>query len=347
MKITYQEKIQGYLLTSVKFDFSIYEKRILRQLVEAARADTKSIEFNKPHTVERSTLGNRVFKISLSDFKKHKDDNNYAQIRKALLSLSNKIIEYETDDEWKRMAIIEKPKIDKYSSFTTFEVQVEIWDAVLELGKNYSNQKIDNVLSLKSIYSIRFLKLFENNQEPVTFYIDDLKKRFDIEDRYISRPADFIKNVVEIAKRELDKKSEQSFSYEALKEGRKITKIRFIPKSLTTDTIYKMDDNKVQKEVPHRFGTSDDLLKFLNGLGFTKNGIRNNLELFQDLSELQDIHLFLKKIFKKAANAHNPQGYMIAAMRRAVSKGKTETGYNALEKAHVSGLIQQLVWNKK
>lgn len=342
MKIANWEMILNNLLTLARFDFSVYEKRILRQLIEAARADTKSTEIDKSYTVEESTRGDRTLKMSLSDFKKHGDDNNYAEIKKALLSLSNRIIEYETDAEWRRMAIIEKPKIDRYSSFATFKAQAEIWGALLELGRKYSVQKIEDALSFKSIYSMRFLELFENNPEPVTFFIDDLKKRFHIENRYISRPADFIKNVVEVAKRELDEKSEQSFSYEALKEGRKITKIRFIPKSLTADTVHKVGDNKVQKEVPHRFSTSDDLLEFLNGLGFTKNGIINNLELFRDLGELRDPYLFLKRIFKKAGNAHNPQGYMITAMRRAVSKGKTDTGYSALERAHVSGLIEQL-----
>ena len=56
--------------------------------------------------IPRNTFGDKVLKMSLSDFKKHQDDKNYIEIKKALISLFGKKIEFETEDEWKRIGIL-------------------------------------------------------------------------------------------------------------------------------------------------------------------------------------------------------------------------------------------------
>jgi plasmid replication initiation protein len=341
MRVTNKKLIQDYVLTSAKFDFSTYEKRILYRIIEFTQEDLEEKKLEDSEMIQTNTFGDRVLKMSLSDFKKHQCDNNYIEIKKALTSLSGKIIEFETKTEWKRIGIVEKPRVDRYSSFANFVIPSEIWNALRELGKGYSKDIIEAALSFNSIYSIRFVELFGNSPKPVTFRIDDLKKRFDIEDKY-QRPADFIKNVIEVAKREHDKKLSPSFNYQIIKEGRKMTKIRFVPKRIPTNEGSELDITKSENKVSHRFNLPNDLLMFLNGLGFSHDGIRNNLQLFKDLAGQQDLYIFLTRVFKKAGTAHNPQGYMIGAMRTALSKRKTNTEYNGDEKTHVLDLVRQL-----
>jgi len=347
MKIVNKEVIQSYLVTSAKYNFSAYEKRIMYRIIEIAQADLKGKKLDRNYTIDKSLFDDRIIKMDLSAFKKHKDDKNYVEIKKALTALRNKTIEYETDAEWKLIGIIEKPKVDKYSSFATFEVQPEIWSALLKFDKGYSKYELEAAMSFNSVYAMRFFELFSNNMKPMTLRIDDLKERFGISEKYIGKPANFIKRVVDVAKSELDKKSEYSFNYKTVKEGRKITMVTFIPKHIPSNKNPGLEIKKLQKKVSLRFDLSQDLLKFLNDLGFTHDGVRNNLKLFKDLNEHQDLYGFLKKVSRNAEKAKNPQGYIIAAMRTALSKGKSDGEINTEERAHMTNLLEQLGQDKK
>lgn len=347
MKIKDKEVIQSYLVTSAKYSFSAYEKRVMYRIIEMAQADIKGKKLDDGYIINKTLFEDRVITMPLSVFKKHEADNNYVEIKKALTSLRNKTIEYETEREWKLIGIIEKPKIDKYSSFVNFEIQPEIWQAILTFDKGYSKYELEAAMSFTSVYAMRFFELFSDNMNPMTLRIDVLKERFGIADKYIGSSANFIKKVIIPAQKELNEKSQYSFNYKTIKEGRKITKIKFIPKRIPENANPELEVKKLQKKVSLRFDLSQDLLKFLNDLGFTHDGVRNNLKLFKDLNEHQDLYGFLKKVSRNAEKAKNPQGYIIAAMRTALSKGKSDGEINTEERAHMTNLLEQLGQDKK
>jgi plasmid replication initiation protein len=113
-----------------------------------------------------------------------------------LNKLNDKKIEYEDDRIWKPIRLIEKPQINKYSDSVTFEVQPEIYEAILSFSKGFRRLELKTAMEFKSVYSMRFYELLSCQKNPLTYTIDHLKIMFNIEDKYIDRPADFIIKVI-------------------------------------------------------------------------------------------------------------------------------------------------------
>lgn len=100
---------------------------------------------------------------------------------------------------------------------------------LLELKKNFTSYKLENVVKLKSTYAIRIyelLKQYERLQER-TFLLTDLRKMLGAENIY---PAygNFKQRVIVPAQKELKKKTDISFEIEEVKVGRRVDKVKFI-----------------------------------------------------------------------------------------------------------------------
>lgn len=343
MKINNKEIIQSYLMTSAKYVFSIYEKRIMYKIIEMAQADMKGKKLNSSYSINKTLFDDRIIKMRTSDFLKNNEDNNYTEVKKALTSLRNKTIEYETDSEWKLIGIIEKPKVNKYKSFVEFEIQPEIWNAILNFRKGYSKYELEVAMSFNSVFSMRFYELFSNNMKPLTFSVKELKERFGIAEKYKNRPANFIIKVVDVAKKELDIKSEVSFNYKAIKEGRKITKIQFTPIYIKANICPDKKEQDLQKRVSLHFDFDKKFLSYLKEIGFTNQGIYNNIKLFRELNKKADLYGFIKNISRNASNAKNPQGYVIGAMKTYLEKMKFEVKTDPKDRKKMDDLLNGLV----
>ena len=342
MKIQNKEVIQSYLMTSAKYMFSTVEKRIMYKIIEMVQGDIEGKKLNKDYSITKTLFNDRIVKIKTTSFLKHESDRNYGQIKEALTSLRNKTIEFEKDGVWKLIGIIEKPKIDAYKSYVQFEVQPEIWEAVLNFDKGYSKYELEVAMSFNSVFSMRFYELFNAyNRKPMTIRIDTLKERFGITDKY-KLTADFIKNVVKKAKNELDEKCEYSFNYSTIKEGRKITKICFVPTHIPSNGNDEAKAKKLQKEVSLRHDFDKHFLKYLNDIGFTNQGVRNNIALFRKMNKEADLFGFIKDISRKASEARNPQGYVIGAMKTYLKKIEFVVKVDEEERAKMNDILGDL-----
>ena len=99
---------------------------------------------------------------------------------------------------------------------------------LLQLKKEFTSYKLENVVKLKSSYSIRIyelLKQYEKIQER-TFDLNDLRKLLGAEDVY-PKYGNFKQRVLIPAQKELKKKTDISFEIDEIKKGRKVEKVRF------------------------------------------------------------------------------------------------------------------------
>jgi hypothetical protein len=99
---------------------------------------------------------------------------------------------------------------------------------LLQLKKEFTSYKLENIVKLKSSYSIRIyelLKQYEKIQER-TFFLTDLKQMLGVEDIY---PAygNFKQRVLVPAQKELKKKTDISFEIVEIKACRRVEKICF------------------------------------------------------------------------------------------------------------------------
>lgn len=137
---------------------------------------------------------------------------------------------------------------------------------------------------------MRFYELLSGQKTKLIYSIDQLKEMFLVADKY-KLTADFIRKVVEPAKKELDDLAPYSFEWSANKEGRKIVSINFYPiyKPENRDTeLYKQE---LQKQTSLSWDLNKQVLDYLkDSIGFTPKELKNNRDLFITAQmELPDI----------------------------------------------------------
>jgi plasmid replication initiation protein len=150
---------------------------------------------------------------------------------------------------------------------------------------------------------------------------------FRVEKKY-KLTADFIRWVVEPAKRELDAKSPYSFEYTPLKTGRKITSIKFYPVEIPQNKDEELEKYALQKQISPSLMFNDKMnWQYLREhYNFSMPELQNNIDLFKRAEkEIPDFLRFMSEVKAKANRASNPKGYLINALRKKLgisTKGK-------------------------
>ena len=144
IRITNKDVIQSYLMTVSKYDFSVYEKRILYRLVEAMQCEIEGEKLYPGLRIEKNLYDDRVVLMPISAFLANDDDENYTRVKKALLALRNKSFEFDDGQVWKVIGIIEKPQFDYKRGWVRFEIQPEVYNAVLNFSKGLQKIRTQN-----------------------------------------------------------------------------------------------------------------------------------------------------------------------------------------------------------
>ena len=311
---TTRQVVQSYLFTTAVYDFNVYEKRIIYNLVRLAQSQLEGVKLSDSlYKIDHAYKDYIVVELPISDFLTDQDDKNHSRIKAALKSLHQKTFTYQEDGVWECFSIIANPKIRLRSSKVSFIVDSRVWDVLLNFTKGFSRYDLEIAFKLESTYSMRFYELLAGQKEPIAYSIENLRKEFKLDGKY-KLNKDFIRRVVESAKNELDLKSPVTFTFRPLKEGKKITRIMFYP--------LRQEDKEPQdsffKEIIRKYGSSAHLSseekRLLVEIGFSEIGIRNNLELFMECKKRLDFIYELALIVGKSRDKNNPCGWCIKTL---------------------------------
>lgn len=320
--INNKELFQSYILTTAKYDFSVHEKRILFRIVELHQHLIEGKKLNQKYKIDSNLLGDSIYTMPIALFLKDGDSSNHLEVKKALGNLQKKEIVYEDEKIWASLTIIANPKIQKFSETVTFTVDKLINDALLDFSKGYRKYELKIAMEFESVYSMRFYELFSNQSKPINYSIDALKEMFGIVDKY-KLTADFIKRVVEPAKKELDEKSPFTFVYKELKTGRKITSLQFIPIYQANKEDVSIKAKQLSKKTSTAFYLDPaDKAYLVAQYGFTDTEIKNNCDLFEALykalekGELVDKLVELRRV---ALSKNKPKAYVISSLKKYLS----------------------------
>lgn len=320
MKITNKDVIQSYLLTSAKYDYSVYEKRILYRLVELCQPQIEGQKLDHRFKINKDLFNGYWVKIPISSFLKDENDKNHHLVKQALRDLRDKTFEYEDSKRWELISIIESPAIEKYHDFVEFRVHPKIYHAILDFSKGFRKFELVTAMSFESTYAMRFYELFSEKKTPITYSIDKLKIMFKIEGKY-KLTADFFRRVIDPAKKELDKNSPYSFEYKPIKEGRKITSIKFYPVYIPENRDGEVEERQLKKKISPSWELDRMVINYLKeNYIFDTKEIINNMELFVKAQNKFDLMLFLSQMRVKCKNKANPKGYLINAIKKELAK---------------------------
>jgi len=312
-----KDLIQSYILTTAKYDFNIYEKRLLYRLVEMAQSEIEGVKFRDDgiRKVEHDLWNTRIT-MPIKDVLNNEDDKNYSKAKRAINGLLDKKISYEDENEYYATTIIIEPRIKKNEGIMEFSISNNIWNCCLDFSKGYKKYELKTAMEFESVYAMRFYELMSNQKTPLCYSIEDLKEMFQITNKYI-RVSQFQSKVLDAAKKELDKCSPYTFTYKMNKTGRAFTSVTLFPKFQSQFRDSDLEKHELQKQVSLSWDLSKEITDYLiRNFEFTKDGIKNNLDLFKKAHEKLDLIQFLASLKGKIRDSNNPQGYIIGALKK-------------------------------
>lgn len=327
MKVTNKWMIQSYLITAARYDFNVYEQRILYRLVEICQPALEGQKLNANYQVN-SLLYDDLKEVimPISAFLKDEKDENYSMVKKALYSLRNKTFEVADENEWKLIGIIEMPKVVK-RGYVKFILQKEIYEAILNFSKGFRKFELKIAMSFDSVYSMRFYELLSGKEgQDITYSIEHLKIMFKIEDKY-RLTTDFIRKIIEPAKRELAKKAPISFEYTLNKTGKKFTSITFHVYRVKENVDEDLERKMLEKKTALSWDLDKMIVNYLKeNYLFDTDEIKHNRQVFVEASKKMDLLRFLSDKRAAANQKSNPKGWLINAIRKelAVINAKAE-----------------------
>lgn len=283
-----RELVQSYILTFARYNFDVYEKRIMYYIIYDKKIqdyirnyihELKNKQPYKPYKGEE-----KKFIIPIKEIAMNKGD--YPRYQDAFRNLQTKRFEVENKERkiWISRSFISNPTIDMFDGYVTFFVHEDIIRIIAAIEHGYRQFDFNIAFKLKSSYSMRFYEMFSRqdkgeNNGYFTKTIEELKELFGLTDKYENNTM-FVKRIVETAKKELDENANFSFTYKVQKSltSKKLDEIQFhvyhIPENETNN---QLKENRVKAEMSKYIRLSPTLYEYLQEIGVSETGINSNL----------------------------------------------------------------------
>lgn len=180
----------------------------------------------------------KTYSCKISDLAKflNVDSSNLYRDIKGICECAMKSVVYIGDGNpkhpWKMFHWLSTAQYDGEGTLT-LRLSDEIKPYVLELDKWFTQYQLKNILEFNSYYAIRLYEIlqceegiYRHEKEDHEFEVDELRQFFDCEKKY-SAFKDFRKNVIEVAIREINEKSDIWVETTYKKWGRAISSVIF------------------------------------------------------------------------------------------------------------------------
>ena len=315
--------VQSYTLTTSRYKFTAYEKRILYRIVEFAQDEIKGIMIrDNLHKIDHNLWG-RELTMPVADILKNEKDENYTKAKAAFSSLQKKTVVYEDDKVWESTQIILGVKLAKNNGMVKFEVHNNIWNAMLDFTKGYRKYELMTAMQFDSVYSMRMYELLSGQKRPLDLSFEQLREMFCVKDKY-SKANDFKRWILDVAKKELDENSPYSFNYIDIKEGRKVVGFRFFP----TFHPERQDPELFEIEKRSKLTASAQISQiaydyFRYSFEFSIAEISKNKATFIEGEKvIPDFVGFLASLVGPSRKAKNRVGYVVNAIKKQVAENR-------------------------
>ena len=164
-----RELVQSYILTFARYNFDVYEKRIMYYIINDKRIQSyvrEQIENLKNNTPMKSPFhGMTEYVISMKDIAMQKGE--YQRYKEALVSLSDKSFQVENKEKkrWIKRSFVANPTIDLFEGYVSFYVHEDIIRIIAAIEHGYRQFDFHIAFRLKSTYSMRFYEMFSRQDK--------------------------------------------------------------------------------------------------------------------------------------------------------------------------------------
>ena len=199
-----------------KEDLTLMEKKFLLLII--AQIDREDQELKE-------------YKVSILDLKEKLgiEGELYSKVYQMSKKLMKKTIEIKKpdSDEWEMYVWCPTMKYKK--GVLTCKLNEDLKPFLLDLKKNFTKYNLKYVLGFKSAYSIKLyelLKTFEYVGEK-EFLLEELQDIFKVP-KSLKVYGDFKRKVLNIARTEINLKSDLNIEFKEIKKGKKVVAIKFL-----------------------------------------------------------------------------------------------------------------------
>jgi plasmid replication initiation protein len=283
----------------------------------------ENLKFNSELVVQHNNLIESKYRLSLQEkrlmlflmSKIKKNDNSFRKIEISIPELAN-IMELNSKNMYRDMAKVTKTMIGRVLSIRNLDensllqvpwiasaqylygngkivirISEELAPYLLQMKNQFTVIKLSDLMKFKSIYSLRIYELLKQ-YEPIHYRkigIDELRLSCGIPENRLKLVADFRRKVLDIAKREINTKSDIFIEFNFVKQSRKFVSIEFSiinnPSYIKDEDISNLKEGQDKiKQLKFEIQTRSRLIETIEDFGFSKRLV---LKMIDDLSDIE------------------------------------------------------------
>mgnify|MGYP001060653443 CR=1 FL=1 len=208
----------------------------------------------------------QTYTFSINDFKKlikSKAKSIYKDIDEITQKLMSKpFIILNEKGHPTRINWLSKATYNKSEGTVTVRFDPDLKPYFLALSEKFTKYKLENVIHLKSSHSIRIFELLKSYEGLTerTFTLVELREKLGLEEKYTSW-INFKQKVLDCAQKELEEKTDISFTYTPIRQGRPVVKVKFKIKS---NLLIKAIETENIKEQLNKIVENPDIIELHN-----------------------------------------------------------------------------------
>lgn len=313
--------VQSFLFSIGRCNLTVYEQRILCMIVKSARDRTARKLIKSEMYAWNIDEDNLAISVAMRDILSE-GDQHYERVMDAFQRLMTRrfsVID-SSNGSWFSTPIVYNVTHNARSGVVHFYVAAKLMGAILDFSKGYRQYSIDTALALPSPVAVRLYILMCGCSSPLTFSVDNLKSMFGVDDKY-KQTADFIKKVIEPARRILDDEGVTSFHFERIKTGTKVTALKFYP--IRRD---KKSENQLAAKISTSIYLNKDIQLYLMRVaGFSLRELSAHKVLLAEFAKINEAMAIIADICNRATKRGRSKGWIISAIRSELDSFKLHT----------------------
>lgn len=207
-----------------KQQYTVQEQRMVYWVISAIH---KEDYFGKKYEHKTITISAQKYaELIGADIK-----DIYKRAQEVGDNLMQKVITIRKDNGWEMFHWVESMKYHKSTALIEVLIAPAIIPYIVDLKEKFTKFRLENILYLRSSHAIKLYQLlahYKHSTDEREITLDELKSMLGINDEKGYALFGNIKiKILEISKREINKKTDLTISYSTIKTGKKVTSIKF------------------------------------------------------------------------------------------------------------------------
>ena len=240
--------VQSNHLIHARYEMTALQKKILMMLI------------SKIHPEDNDFKPYRIRARDFMEIAELKSTQIYGKLKKATEGLLGKVFHIRKPTGLLQITILSSAEYFEGRGVMELCFDPKLKPYLLQLKEQFTIMPLRQVMSLRSVYSMRIYEMLSQFKS-TGYYItkvEDLKIKMNLEGKYRSYNL-FKRNVILQAQKELET-TDMAFTFEEIKEGRRIDRIRFTikPKEVVNLT---QDHEALHQKLVKELGLTENQAK--------------------------------------------------------------------------------------